>query len=197
MKFLKQEIEQRVRVNRMLESVMSRFRLENTGPVLMQIPQITTTLAEDLTLHDPVDGLSIGNNIWNAVVLKIHEWQHLPPPQEATLLIGSVQTDVQIRFYKMSGRFLNGLQVELTWNSHGHFVPNFEFLTCPPVLRTNSVIQQGEVGRISRCVVTITNLQALPHGQEASLRTKIGSEGIELPLGQPLIAIANLRSNQF
>ena len=66
MSFLYEEMLQRgVLVKAMLENVQRHFRLVLNGAGVeleRQIPEVTSTLAEALSLHDPVDRNSIGLN---------------------------------------------------------------------------------------------------------------------------------------
>lgn len=198
MKFLKKEMKRRIRVDRMLQEVSNRFNTECAGVALQQIPTITTYLAQDLTLHDLIDNTStMGNNLRTASINRFREWQHLPMRQESTILLNGQPTDVHISYKKLANLFLNGLQVEITWHSLGHQVANITFTVQPPELRVAStVIQQGQADQLSRCSITIDNLQIL-QCREASLIVFIESEVIRLNLGLPLIAQAQRTSNRF
>lgn len=61
MTYLMREIEQpNVFIKTALNNLLRRFRQEIPDSLRNQIPQVTFTLAEDLSLHDPVDTTYVG-----------------------------------------------------------------------------------------------------------------------------------------
>ena len=181
-KFLERELGVRERVDLVLQKLQSRFHLETSGAVLQQIPTVTSDLAEDLTLHDPVD--------WDDMHGRFVDWDRVNlGPQECDILIDGRPAHVSIEYAKMSDCFRNGLEVALSWKAVG-FVDTFHFCAHPSTLKVSSSVQQSRVA--SKCTVTVSNLQTLAAGQRATLSVTIGSHRptiIPLDLGLPLMPL--------
>ncbi len=72
MMFFKQEIKKpKIFIDVALKNVQKRFTREVHEVLPDQIPQVTSFLGEDLSLHDPIDGRMIGMRFLSFVLLRI------------------------------------------------------------------------------------------------------------------------------
>ncbi|XP_046443620.1 mucosa-associated lymphoid tissue lymphoma translocation protein 1-like isoform X3 [Daphnia pulex] len=194
MTYLKRAMENRnILVTDMLERLKQNFKQEIPIEAKDQMPITSSSLAEPLSLYDPVDGSVIGGSLWNDCQMLAISWKELPQKQIATIQTNGWVIHIYIQFGMMDDCFSNGLKIELT--TEGYDKITFQPSIHPPVLELLEVKHQMD---LKKCTITLHKLQALM--EDASLVLRIAefpNERILVHLGQPLIAVARLSANYF
>ncbi|KZS03066.1 Uncharacterized protein APZ42_034306 [Daphnia magna] len=194
MTYLKKEMEQRnILVTDMLERLKRHSKLEIPIEARDQMPVTFSSLAEPLSLDDPIDDSLVGGSLWNDCQMLAKSWLELPKKQIATVHINCNTVFIYVNFGLMDDCFSNGLKIELT-------VEGYEMITFKPFIypSTLEILEVKHELDLRKCTITIHKLQTVKEDASIFLQVvECPNEQIVVHLGQPLIAKARLSTNSL
>ena len=190
MAYLKKEIKRpKIPVTEAMKNLKLRFSRDTPDIVRDQIPLDTSSLAEDLSLHDPTDRFFIGGTYYNELFETIYnKWRTLPSKRTYSFDWNGSPVSVVADFTRLDECFLNALKIELNLSG------NLELLTFLPTVQPSCLQVLKVEQETRRCVLVIHKLQAMTDDDQDAVVSfnVVGSPSnepvITINLGRPLIS---------